>query len=93
MWEKIKFVTSSVWDFIKPTVIFLLTAAGKAAMKSAAIAVRAAAERSDLGGKEKAALAFDLIKTDLTTQGIDLLDRHINKAVELAYERLCADEA
>jgi hypothetical protein len=93
MWAKIKFMASSVWAFIEPTVKVLLTEAGRLAMRSALVAVRVAAEKENLSGKEKFALAFDLVQADLVAKGKTLLVRHINKVVELAYEHLCADEA
>lgn len=92
MWEKIKFMASSVWAFIEPTVKVLLTEAGRLAMRSALAAVRVAAERENLTGKEKFALAVDLVQTDLVAKGKTLLIRHVNKIVELAYEKYLEED-
>lgn len=92
MWERLKLITGQIWDFIAPTVKMLLTAAGKAAVRSALAAVRVAASREELSGKEKFAFAFDLVQEDLRAQGLSLMTRHLNKIIELAYEKFASEQ-
>lgn len=91
MWDRIKLITGQIWAFIAPTVKMLLTAAGKAAIASATTAVRVAAVQETLSGKEKFAFAFDMVQKDLQAQGLSLLTRHLNKVIELAYEKFIDD--
>jgi len=92
MWERFKLITGQVWDFIAPTVKMLLTSTGKLAIATSLVAVRAAAAREELSGKEKFEFVFELVQAELASKGKTMLVRHINKIIELAYEKYASDE-
>jgi hypothetical protein len=96
MWERIKIITSSVWQFALPFLRQLLTKAGPVLMTSALSAVKLVADNG-LGqsGAEKRALAFHAISADLKAQGINLgvevSTSLVNAAIELAVQKLKAE--
>lgn len=92
MWNRFKVITGIIWDFVAPTVKVLLTEAGRMAMSSALAAVRIAAEKDNLTGREKFEWVFRVVQEDLLSKGRTLLTRHINKIIEMAYERFLAAE-
>lgn len=90
---KFKFMMSSIWLFLLPFVQILLTKGGLILATVAMQAVQIVAESmKDEDGTDKKEAAFDIIKKELTEQGIDLASSVINAAIEAAVLKLKATE-
>ena len=90
---KFKFRMSSIWSFLLPFVQILLTKGGLILATVAMQAVQIVAESmKDEDGTDKREAAFDIIKKELTEQGIDLASSVINAAIEAAVIKLKATE-
>lgn len=88
IWEKIKAVTSSVWDFLQPIVKIFVTEAGKVLMQIAIDVVKSLATNRDMSGSEKRDAAFKMISSELETKGIQVGVSITNLAIEMAYQKL-----
>lgn len=92
MWEKMKLVMSSMFDFVLPFLRQLMTAAGPALAQAALAAVAvAAASAGGTTSNEKRDMAYRQIANDLKMQGIqvgvDVTTSMINAALEVAYQK------
>ena len=87
MWEKLKFLASSLWDFFRPLIRQFLTAIGPALAAAAEAAVAAAASKA-ITSTEKRDFAFKQIVLALEKQGLalgrDYTARMVNAAIEVA---------
>jgi carbohydrate-selective porin OprB len=87
MWEKIKFLASSLWDFFRPMIRQFLTAVGPALTAAATAAVTVAAHK-EISSAEKRQGAYAQILLELEKQGlqlgIDFTSRMVNAAIEAA---------
>jgi hypothetical protein len=90
MWmEKVKFMMSGVYAFLRPFIIILLSEGGKILMKAAQEAVTTVAlNMAGSTGAEKRDAAFAIIQQHLTTAGIPMATVVINSAIEAAVVRL-----
>lgn len=89
MWDKLKFLLSEVWAFLKPFAKQLLTNSGKILLTSAMAAVTAVA--TNMGGSsgaDKRDAALKLILSDLEAAGIELATSTVNAALEAAVVKL-----
>ena len=90
MWDKIKLIAASIssdtWEFLKPLLKVYLTKAGKVLAIVALEAVKSvAASYGDKDGATKRKAAFDIVRDNLTKQGIEMGTSFINAAIETAY--------
>lgn len=87
MWEKMKFLASGLWTFLKPLIRQLLSAAGPALAAAATAAVTAAAQKA-IPSAEKRESAYTEIVVTLQKQGLqlgqDFTGRMVNAAIEAA---------
>lgn len=89
MTEKLKFIFSELWEFLKPIIKILMSEAGKALAEAAQVAVKTVAENlSGKGNGEKQQTAFRLIESTLKQKGIELGASAINMAIELAVQKM-----
>jgi len=87
--DKLKFLFSSVWEFLFPLIKILMTDAGAVLSKAAADAVSTVAVTfADKDGATKREEAFKMIVATLTAAGITLSKRFVNAALEAAVVRL-----
>lgn len=87
--DKIKFLFSGVFEFLKPFIKILLTQGGIILMTAAQETVAAIATNiQDRPGPEKKAVAFDIIETRLRAAGITMATTVINGAIEAAVLKL-----
>jgi len=87
MWEKIKFLTSSLWEFFRPMIRLFLTAIGPALASAATAAVETAAKKA-IASTEKRDVAYKEIVLAMEKQGlrlgVDFTSRMVNQAIEAA---------
>lgn len=88
IWEKIKVMTSAVWDFLQPIVKILITETGKVLMQIAIDVVKSLATNTTMSGSEKRDAAFKLISSELETKGMQVGVSVTNLAIEMAYAKL-----
>jgi len=87
--DKIKFIFSGVFEFLKPFIKILLTQSGVILMKATQETVQAiATNMQDKEGHEKREVAFNLISNRLQESGIELASVVINSAIEAAVLKL-----
>jgi len=93
MWlDKVKFMLSEVFEFLRPFIVILLTEGGRILMKAAQEAVTTVALNMDGStGAEKRDAAFGIIQQHLTTAGVPMTTAVINSAIEAAVVRLKAE--
>jgi hypothetical protein len=93
MLEKLKFITSSAWHFLRPLIAIFLTQVGPILAQAATAAVADQAGRA-VAGYEKRAGAYTDIERQLLTAGIavgtDVTSSMINAAIEAAVLKLKA---
>jgi hypothetical protein len=94
--EKIKFLFSSLFAFLLPTIQAAMTAVGQVATASAQAAVVRAEETYGPGhGQEKFKMAYSMVKTDVEnagwTIGVNVGIDLINRTLELAVANLNAN--
>ena len=87
MFEKIKIVMSSIFNFLLPFVKMFLTASGKIVLELAMQAVKEMATTGMPSG-EKREEAFKLITVQLKDREIEVAAHVINSAIEAAYAKL-----
>lgn len=87
MWERMKFLASSLWSFFRPLIRQFLTAIGPFLATAATAAVQAAAVRA-ISSTEKKEFAYKEIVMALESQGFklgaDFSARMVNAAIEAA---------
>lgn len=87
MWEKLKFLASGMWEFLKPLIRQFLTAIGPLLATAAQSAVAAAAAKA-ISSTEKRDFAFKQIVLAMEMQGMELgkdfSARMVNAAIEAA---------
>lgn len=89
--DKFKFVMSGLWTFLAPFIRQLLSHGGTLLIHASMQAVAAVAmDMKDKSGSEKRDAAFDMIKRQLTEQGVDMAASAINAALEAAVIKLQA---
>jgi hypothetical protein len=95
MWEKIKFITSSAWDFLRPFIAIFLSQIGPILVQAATAAVAAQAQRA-ISGAEKRDGAYGAIEGQLLQAGFavgtDVTTSMINAAIEAAVAKLKAEQ-
>lgn len=83
--DKIRFLLSSVWDFLFPFIKVMITDAGNTLATAAYESVTiVAATCTDKTGPEKREIAFKRVAATLTTAGIVVSKAFINAAIEAA---------
>lgn len=83
--EKIRFLMSGVWEFLRPFAYQLMTQGGRILAQAAMTAVTAVAvSMQDQDGAAKRKAAFEMIQADLAKQGVSLAASLINAAIEAA---------
>lgn len=93
MWDRLRIITSSIWQFVLPFLRQMMTKAGPVLATSALAAVKLVAENlNDKSGAEKRDLAFATIKSDLASKGVEIgvqvSTSMINAAIEMAVQKL-----
>ncbi|GEM_PF-5646076 len=87
MWEKVKFLASSLWTFFRPMIKQFLTAVGPILTVAATAAVEAAAAKA-ISSAEKRDGAYAEIVLALEKKGFELgkdfTARMVNSAIEAA---------
>lgn len=83
MWEKVKLLSSWIWEYLKPVATVLLQASGRVLVTVATNVVRELAT-SDLSSAEKRSLAVSKIQSTLAQQAIQASASEINLAIEMA---------
>jgi len=91
MWDALKVFFTSVWKWLKPIVMAIISFASKEVLDAVLDVVRELAA-TDLANEEKRTLAFEKIKEMLKVQGKELGDSMINLLIELAVQKLKAEE-
>ena len=89
MWEKLKFLASGMWDFLRPLIRIFLSAMGPVLASAAKTAVQVAAAKA-ISNTEKKNTAYKDILVALETQGFqmgaDFTESTINAAIEAAVQ-------
>lgn len=92
MKEKIKFLLSGVWEFLRPLVAIFMTQAGRILADEALKVVAAvAASMGSADGDAKRQAAFDQLGENLKGRGIELGASTLYLAIETAYQKFKAD--
>jgi hypothetical protein len=91
MWEKIKFMASGMWDFLRPLIRVFLSAIGPVLAQAASTAVQVAATKA-ITSAEKKDNAYSAIVVELEKQGFrygaDFSASMVNAAIEAAVQGL-----
>ena len=90
MWDAFKVFFTSVWTWLKPVIMAVINYASKEVLDLALTVVKELAA-TDLSSSEKRDAAFDKIKEMLLAQGKDLGDSMINLLIELAVQKIKAE--
>ncbi len=90
MWEKVKFIMSQLWEFLKPFIKILMSEFGQALADAAMKAVLFASSQ-DMSNSDKRDTAFKMIMEDLKTKGISVSSSVIYTAIEVAVQKLKAE--
>jgi hypothetical protein len=89
---RFRFIFSWLWDFLKPTIVLLLTTTGKVLLESASSAVIQAEAMPNVSGPEKHAIAKGIIERDLKSAGYvigaQVSISLIHTAIELMVDKL-----
>jgi hypothetical protein len=83
----IRFLTSGLWDFLRPLISQLLTDQGRLLAKYAKEAVELM-EETPLSGPAKRDGAFQMVRQLMSEMGIQVKTYLINAAIEAAVARL-----
>jgi len=87
--DRIKFLFSGIYQFLKPFILILMTHGGMLLMQAASEAVTACATNmASSPGAEKRAVAYDMIVDRLRLDGITLASFVVNAAIEAAVIKL-----
>jgi len=87
--DKVKFLMSSIWEFLLPLIRVLMTNGGEVLAKAASDSVRIVAVTcTDKTGAEKREVAFKMILATLTAAGITLSKTFVNAALEAAVVKM-----
>jgi len=91
MWEKLKFLASGMWDFLRPLIRIFLSAMGPVLASAAKTAVQVAATKV-ISSTEKHNSAYKDILVEMERQGFkygeDFTESTINAAIEAAVQGL-----
>lgn len=92
----IKLYLSTVWTFLRPFALMLMSRAGQALAAAALRAVTIVAETyGDADGESKRQAAFEMIVDDLRRRGVaigtEVTASMINAALETAVQKIKAD--
>ena len=91
MWEKMKFLASGMWDFLRPLIRIFLSKMGPVLAAAAKTAVQVAAAKA-ISNAEKKDSAYKDILVALETQGFqmgaDFTESMVNAAIEAAVQGL-----
>lgn len=83
--EKIKFIMSKLWMFLRPFICQLMSQGGAILAETAMTAVSAVAlSMQEADGEAKRRQAFEIIQTELTKKGVQMATSIINAALEAA---------
>jgi hypothetical protein len=93
MWDKIKVIMSSVWEFILPFAKQLMSKGGTLLAAAALEAVKTVANNGvGKSGAEKRDMAFNSIVENLKKEGLavgtDISTSLVNAAIEVALQRV-----
>lgn len=87
MFEKLKLITSGVWNFLRPLIAVFLSSVGPILAEAAAAAVRAQAGKS-ISNTAKRNNAYSMILVDLRSKGVEVgaqvTEAGVNAAIEAA---------
>ena len=91
MWEKMKFLASGMWDFLRPLIRVFLSNIGPVLAAAATTAVQVAAVKA-IANTEKRDSAYKDILVELEKQGFklgaDFTESMVNAAIEAAVQGL-----
>lgn len=91
MIERIKFLASGMWDFLRPLIRVFLSSIGPILAQAASAAVQVAAAKA-ISSTEKKDSAYSAIVVDLEKQGFkygaDFTASMVNAAIEAAVQGL-----
>lgn len=85
--DKLKFIMSNAWTFLKPFVKVLLSTIGPILMELALEAVKSAAATS-MANDTKREYAFNKIANNLASNGLKVSNSVINTALEVAVQKI-----
>jgi hypothetical protein len=88
MIEKLKFIMSDAWLFLRPFILVLLSQGGRLLMSAALEAAQAANNRKGATGAQKRDAAFTLIVEKLASSGMEMTAAVVNQAIEAAVLKL-----
>ena len=96
MLEKLKFVASGMWVFLRPLIMLFMSKMGPVLAAAAMSAVKATADNlTGATNEEKRNNAYKLIVADLEKQsiqvGTDVAVSAVNAAIEAAYQKLVSN--
>jgi len=91
MWLKIQAISSSVWLFLRPLVVLLISESGKALAASAIRAVQEAQTDTTLSSAQKRGKAARTIKADMEAASYSVAESAINMALEMAVQKMKAE--
>jgi len=87
MFEKMSFIMSKMWEFLRPFIRILMSQAGQVLAEAAMAAVAVMADQT-IPSSEKREEAFKIIVEDLRKKGIVLSSSIIYAAIEAAVQKL-----
>lgn len=87
MWNKIKLIISSVYEFLKPVIDIFLSEIGPLLAQIAMEAVKIMANK-DISNSEKREAAFEHVKSELLSRGISIGSSIMYLAIEIAVQKL-----
>jgi hypothetical protein len=93
MWEKMRFIMSQMWDFLRPLIAMFMSEVGPVLASVAMAAVEQTAKTMvDAVGTQKKDNAYRIMVTMLEMKGIEIgkqvTERMINTAIEAAVAKL-----
>ncbi len=89
MIEKLKFIASGAWAFLRPIILIFLSQAGPILIAAATEAVAAAASLpASATGEQRREAAFNIILREVTAKGISVGTSVINACIEAAVIKL-----
>lgn len=88
--DRLKFIMSGVWEFLKPIITVFLSDMGPLLIKATTAAVEEMANTT-MSGDEKRSAAFEAIQRTMLSEGFDVASHVINATIETAVAKLKAD--
>ena len=91
VWDEIKFIGSSIFNFMMPFIMEFMHDYGPILLQSALSAVLALKDNAGMSNTEKRNAALVTIKNDMLSKGYALGEGAIMDAIQVAYRNMVAN--